>query len=37
MVTDLQMRFPLVRSLMVHVAIIVISICGIFIRLRPTR
>lgn len=35
MITELRMKGSLVKSIMVRLAIIVISICGMFVRLRP--
>ncbi|QPD02653.1 MAG: hypothetical protein Nkreftii_000427 [Candidatus Nitrospira kreftii] len=35
MVTELQMGCSLARSIMVRLAIIMISVCGMFVRLRP--
>jgi hypothetical protein len=35
MITELRVGLSLVRSLMVRLGIIMISICGLFIRLRP--
>lgn len=37
MVTELQVGHTHGRSLMVRLALIVISICGMFFRLRPAR
>lgn len=35
MIPELRMKGSLVKSIMVRLAIIVISICGMFVRLRP--
>lgn len=35
--TRLRIGFSLVKSIMTCLAIIVLSVCGVFIRLRPAR
>lgn len=37
LVTELQVEQSHVRSLMVRLALIVICVCGMFVRLRPAR
>jgi hypothetical protein len=37
MSTRLRVGLLLVRSLVTHLAILVLSVCGLFIRLRPAR
>lgn len=37
LVTELQVEHSHVRPLMVRLAVIVIRVCGMFVRLRPAR